>query len=162
MSEIAVCAAPPRRLERGGDVWTETCTRYGRLWTVSKGTQSTEVLRCDEHAAELRRRGYEVKLKQEAPKSEKKKWDMTSTNSLEAGAKNLLKNAEALVVLVVRAGDAVLALADGLTEKDVPKFLDDGLPEAYARLEQKQEEQRKKKVLPQIRKGVNPEQSNVA
>ncbi len=60
-----------------------------------------------------------------------RKWDMTSAHSLEAAAEWLRKEADALVVVVIRAGDGTLA-ADGLIDvmdvhdrlwQDVPKLL---------------------------------------
>lgn len=60
-------------------------------------------------------------------------WDLTSTHSLEAAAEWLRTKSDALIVVVIRPGDAVLAadptihaldVHDRLWERDVPKLLE--------------------------------------
>jgi hypothetical protein len=60
------------------------------------------------------------------------KWDLTSTHSLEAYGEYVRKAADALIVVIIRPGDAVLAadplidvldIHDRLWEKDVPALL---------------------------------------
>lgn len=62
----------------------------------------------------------------------KAKWDLTSTHSLEAAAEWMRVRADALIVVVIRPGDAVLAadplidvmdVHDRIWEKDMPKLL---------------------------------------
>lgn len=63
----------------------------------------------------------------------KRDWDLTSTHSLESAAEWLREKADALIVVVIRPGDAVLAadplldvmdVHDRLWDKDVPKLLE--------------------------------------
>lgn len=60
------------------------------------------------------------------------KWDLASTHSLEAYGEYVRKTADALIVVIIRPGDAVLAadplidvldIHDRLWEKDVPALL---------------------------------------
>lgn len=62
----------------------------------------------------------------------KAKWDLTSTHSLEAYGEYVRKAADALIVVIIRPEDAVLAVDplidvmdvhDRLWEKDMPKLL---------------------------------------
>jgi hypothetical protein len=154
---ILACEAPPRKIDSGGYQYTEFCNQPGRTWDASKGGHTAQVVRCDTHAALLRGNGYEVRLA--ASETEKKpKWDLTSTNSLEAAAGYLRKNAGAQVVIVIREHDAVIAVDVGIAAEDVHRHLFRALPGAIERLEAKQEADRHKRVHNQIQSGVNPEE----
>ncbi len=128
------CGAPPRRFDQGGKRWVETCNRPARRWNATKGEHTAEVIRCDEHAATLRRNGYDVRIAAEKPRGVRT-WDMTTTNSLEAAAGWLRKQSDAVLVVVIRAQDAVVAVDEGIGVGDVCGILERCLPEALARLE---------------------------
>ena len=62
----------------------------------------------------------------------KAKWDLTSTHSLEAAAEWMRVRSDALIVVIIRPGDAVLAadplidvldIHDRLWDKDMPALL---------------------------------------
>ena len=159
---IIACKAPPRRLPSGDGEYTEFCARPGRVWDASKGGHTEQIERCDHHAAQLRARGYDVRLAETVTDKPKKKWDLTSTNSMEAAAGYLRKNAGAMVVIVIRAADAVCVVDEGIPAGEVNKYLFNHLPEALARLEKSQEDDRAKHVHKQIQSGMNPEEARYA
>ena len=129
------CGAPPRKFWRGDTEYTETCNRPSFTWTASKGGHSEQLVRCNEHAAQLRAKGFDVRITQApAALAGKRKWDLTSTNSLEAAAGYLRKNSGAVLVLVVRAGDAVVVVDDGVEPGDVAGVIERCLHEAVDRL----------------------------
>ena len=131
MSDQLKCGTPPRRFTQAGQDWIESCNQTPRVWDVSKNGHTAQLVRCDECAGKLRKNGYDVRI---AAKKEsgKKSWDMTSTHSLEAGAEWMRSSSKALLVLIVRDNDAVLAVAAGIRPADIEGMLYAGLPDAIA------------------------------
>lgn len=134
----------------------EGCNFLGRLFEVIKDGNTVTRSRCDKCAAKLRAHGYSVKLAQT------KKWDLTSTNSLQAAAGWWRKNANATLVLVIRNDDAVVAVADGMTPQEVPIAINARLSDALQLLDSAQRTKRERELHRQIQSGTNPEERRYA
>lgn len=132
------------------------CNFNGRLYEVSKDGHSVTRSRCDKCAAKLRAHGYSAKLAQQT------KWDLTSTNSLQAAAGWWRKNSDATLVLVIRSNDAVLAVADGVTPQEVPIAIKDRLADVLQMPDNQQRTQRERDIQKQIQSGTNPEERRYA
>lgn len=134
----------------------EGCNFTGRLFEVSKDGNTITRSRCDRCAARLRAEGYTAKL------AVKQKWVLDSTNSLDAAAEWWRKSANATLVLVIREGDAVVAVADGVPAEEVKLAIDARLWEAVERLDTKQRAALAKRLHQQIASGTNPEEKRYA
>jgi hypothetical protein len=75
--------------------------------------------------------------------SEKRKWDLASTHSLESGAEWLRREAGALCVVVVRVNDAVLAADPGLAAGDAEELVNTYVMQLARGLEAARREKRK-------------------
>lgn len=74
-----------------------------------------------------------------------RRWDMTSTHSLEGGAEWFRNNADATCVFVVRGGDLALAVAPGVKLDDARTALEYALSGAVDELERRRVEQEEAK-----------------
>ena len=141
------CGAPATKVRERMTEYQRVCARPAFTWTVTKGGHTEQLVRCNEHASQLRKNGFIVDLavsdkEKEKEKTAKREWDMTSTNSMEAGAEYLRKKTGAVLVLVLRAQDAVVVVDEGVNAPDVPCIISSCLHEAIARLEKAQEAKR--------------------
>lgn len=74
--------------------------------------------------------------------SERRKWDMTSTHSLEAGAEWFRNNADAAAVLVVRGADMAFVVAAGVKPQEAAEAIAYVLPGAVEALQRRQQMER--------------------
>ena len=79
--------------------------------------------------------------------SPKRKWDLTSTHSLESGAEWLRAKAGALCAVVVRVNDSVLAADPGLAPGDEEEPVNRYMPKLARRLEAARGEKRRPRGL---------------
>lgn len=56
------CESKPRVFQQGGFEYTETCARPARAWTATKNGYACQQALCDEHANELRKQGWDVRI----------------------------------------------------------------------------------------------------
>ena len=66
--------------------------------------------------------------------AEKKKWDLTSTHSLEGAAGWIRKGSGASLVLVIRAQDVACSVDEGLEPLDVVTMVRNELPQLLQHL----------------------------
>lgn len=66
--------------------------------------------------------------------AEKKKWDLTSTHSLQGAAGWIRKNSGARLVLVIRAQDVACSVDEGLEPLDAIQTVRDELPQLLQHL----------------------------
>lgn len=72
--------------------------------------------------------------------AEKRAWDLTTTNALQAAATWLLRKSGALLVCVVRVDDLAIAGDPKLAPRDVLTVLDDRLVMLHERLQESRRE----------------------
>ncbi len=85
----------------------------------------------------------------------RKPLDWSKAGTVESMCRWIQKSGDCVLVLAIRAEDAVLVLADGVKVADAEGVIYMGLADALERMGRKAEAERVKQSLRKIRSGVN-------